>query len=102
MEFNMTDSGLVGLFSMITMILGPGIAILTVLVHVAFAVAVYRDANRLNRGQALAIASIGPKIWCLATLVGGVMTAGIYWALHHSRLNPAIPTSSTESDETEV
>ena len=79
-----------------------GIAVLASLVHIVFAVAVYRDATQLNRSQALIIAGVGPVIWCLATLIGGVITAGIYWAMHHSRLNPAIPAASPESDETEV
>ena len=102
MEFKMIDSNLAGLFSVIPISLGVGVTILTVLVHTVFAVAIYRDANRLDHSQALAITGIGPVIWCLATLLGGVITAGVYWAMHHSRLNPAIPTSSAENDETEV
>ena len=108
MKFNMTDSDLTGLLSFmkawseITLFWSVGVAILTVLVHIVFAVAVYRDATHLNRDQALVITGVGPVIWCIATLVGGVITAGIYWALHHSRLNPEILTSSTEGDETEM
>lgn len=100
--FDMIDSSLTGLFSVIPISLGSVIAVLSVLVHVVFAIAVYRDATRLNRSRALAIAGVGPAIWCVATLVGGVITVGIYWAMHHSRLNPEIPTSSTDSEETEV
>ena len=70
------------------------IAVLTVLIHTIFAVAIYRDVIRLDHRQRLMI--VGPKIWCIATLVGGVMTVGIYWAMHHSRLTPAIATDSTE------
>ena len=105
MKFNPTDSGwfaFMKIWSEINLLWAVGVAILTVLVNIAFAVAVYRDATRLNREQALVIAGVGPIIWCVATLVGGVITAGIYWVLHHSRLNSAVPTSSTESDETEV
>lgn len=107
-EFNVTDSDLTGFLSFmkswseINLFWSVGVAILTVLVHIVFAVAIYRDATRLNREQALVIAGVGPAIWCVATLVGGVITAAIYWAMHHSRLNPTIPTSATESDETEV
>ena len=97
MEFNFMDSHRTSVFTV-----AIGVSILTALVHIVFAVAIYRDAARLNRSQALAIGGIGPIIWCLATLVGGVITAGIYWAMHHSRLNPKIPTSSTEDDETDV
>ena len=77
-----------------------GVAVVTVLVNVVFAVAVYRDATRLGQGRSPII--VGPTMWCVATLLGGVITAGIYWALHHSRLNPAVPVSPTESHETEV
>lgn len=97
MEFDFTNSDPTSIFAV-----AIGVSILTSLVHIICAVAVYKDAARLKRRQALAIVGIGPAIWCVATLVGGVMTAGIYWVLHHSRLNPAIPASSTESDETEV
>lgn len=97
MELNFTDSYPTGTFTIVI-----GVSILTAVVHIIFAVAIYRDATRLKHSQALAIAGVGPAIWCLATLLGGVITVGIYWAMHHSRLNPAIPTSSTESDETEV
>ena len=78
---------------------GVGFALLTVLIHIVFAVAVYRDAVRLDRTRALII--VGPGIWCVATLVGGVITAAIYWAMHHSRLNPDIPIAATETTEIE-
>lgn len=103
----MTASDLTGLLSFmkvwseIHLFWSVGVSILTVLVHLVFAVAIYRDAIRLKYRQTLVIAGVGPAIWCVATLVGGVIIAGIYWALHYSRLNPAIPTASTESDETE-
>ena len=105
MKFNVTDSdwfAFMKIWSEINLFWSVGVAILTVLVPIVFAVAVYRDATRLNCGQALVIAGVGPIIWCVATLVGGVITAGIYWAMHHSRLNSAIPVSFAESNETEV
>ncbi len=68
--------------------------VLTIIVHVTFAVAVYRDAKRI--GTPVFVESI---IWMLATLIGGVVTAAIYWALHHSRLNPSIRGTFTETDE---
>ena len=74
-----------------------GFAVLTVLIHIVFAVAVYRDATQLDRTRALVI--VGPGIWCIATLLGGVITAAIYWAMHHSRLNPDILIASTETEE---
>ena len=97
MEFNFTDAHPTSIFA-----IAIGVSIFTAVVHIIFAVAVYRDAARLKRSQALAIAGVGPAIWCLAILVGGMVTVGVYWVMHHSRLNPTIPTSPTEGDETEV
>ena len=68
--------------------------VLTIIVHVTFAVAVYRDAKHI--GTPIFVESI---IWMLATLIGGVITAAIYWALHHSRLNPSIRGTATETDK---
>ncbi len=68
--------------------------IVTIIVRITFAVAVYRDAKRL--GTPVFVESI---IWMFATLIGGVITAAIYWALHHSRLNPSIQGTSTETDK---
>ena len=73
------------------------VAVLTILIHIVFAIAVYRDATRLDQTRSLII--VGPGIWCIATLLGGVITAAIYWVMHHSRLNSDIPIASTESEE---
>ena len=105
MKFNITDSEFTGLFAFLAawgQVVGlwaVGVAILTVLIHIVFAIAVYRDATRLDHTRALII--VGPGIWCIATLIGGVITAAIYWAMHHSRLNPDIPIAATETTETE-
>ena len=97
------DLGIIGLeFGLLAFLGGLwGIAavILTVLIHIVFAIAVYRDATQLDRVRTLIIA--GPAIWGIATLIGGVITAAIYWAMHHSRLNPDIPIAPTETTETE-
>ena len=88
-----------GLFAFLGGLWGIATVILTVLIHIVFAIAVYRDATRLDRVRTLIIA--GPAIWSIATLIGGVITAAIYWAMHHSRLNPDIPIAPTETTETE-
>lgn len=88
-----------GLFAFLGGLWGIAVVILTVLIHIVFAIAVYRDATRLDRVRTLIIA--GPAIWGIATLIGGVITAAIYWAMHHSRLNPDIPITPTETTETE-
>lgn len=101
MNFNITnfDSGFWGALSSVTVFWGIVVAVLGILVNIVFAIAVYRDAVRLDQTRTLIIA--GPMIWGIATLFGGVVTAAIYWAMHHSRLNPDIPIASTETTETE-
>ena len=89
MKFNITDLNPTSIF-VISVV--PGI--LTILVHIVFAVAVYQDAKRLQT-----LTFLGPVLWCVVTLVGGVITAGIYWVMHHSLLNPAIVADSTDSNE---
>lgn len=74
--------------------------IIVVLVHVFFAVAVFKDAKKLPRKPIFE----SPLIWFLATLLGGVFAAAIYWLMHHSRLNQWVvetpPEHSDDSEET--
>lgn len=99
LKFNITnfDNGFFGVLSSVTVFWGVVVAVLGILVNIVFAIAVYRDAIRLDRTRTLIIA--GPAIWGIATLFGGVVTAAIYWGMHHSRLNPDIPIASTENEE---
>lgn len=99
MNFDITDldTGVLAALSSVTVFWGIVVAVLGILVNIVFAIAVYRDAVRLDRTRTLIIA--GPAIWGIATLFGGVVTAAIYWAMHHSRLNPDIPIASTENEE---
>ncbi|KAB8142708.1 hypothetical protein F8S13_14235 [Chloroflexia bacterium SDU3-3] len=55
----------------------------TILLHIAFAAGVSRDASaREQRG--LATHMVGPRWWMLAALLGGVLPAAIYWLLHYA------------------
>ena len=55
------------------------------ILHVIFAGAVARDAGNLYKlGQRPALVSAAS--WAFATLIGGIITAAIYWFIHHSTL----------------
>ncbi len=62
--------------------------LMTAIVHVGFACAVFTDSGlmwrRLRRNTFL----VGGGIWALATLLGGVFVAAVYWLIHHSTLRP--------------
>ena len=72
-----------------------GVAIFVIIVHISFAVAVFRDATYLPRPRKPIF--VGRSIWFLATLIGGIFVATIYWILHHSRLNPSVPAPPPEN-----
>lgn len=57
-----------------------GVWVLSIIVHVAFCLGVYRDASKIRT------VFVGPVMWAFATLLGGVFTAVAYWILHHSTL----------------
>ncbi len=71
--------------------------VVTVIIHITFAVAVYRDAKSLATPI-----FVGSVIWMLVTLIGGVFVAAIYWAMHHSRLNSSIPGTTAESEKEKI
>ncbi len=53
-------------------------------VHVGFAMGVHRDAD--HRARARLLLFVSPALWSLATLIGGPITAAIYWVVHVSSL----------------
>jgi hypothetical protein len=56
-----------------------------IVVHLAFSAAVFNDASRLHE-ENQSLAFVGPVIWTLAVLIGGVFVAAAYWLIHHSAL----------------
>ncbi|ARG96777.1 hypothetical protein [Legionella micdadei] len=59
--------------------------LINAILHVLFAGAVARDAGNLYQiGQRPALVSAAT--WAFATLIGGVVTAAVYWFIHHSTL----------------
>ena len=58
----------------------------TVIVHLAFSAAVFNDAKHLQKSN-FTLAFVGPVIWTLAVLFGGVFVAVAYWLVHHSALS---------------
>jgi hypothetical protein len=68
---------------------------ITIVVNVCFAVAVMWDANALPGARKPIF--VGPGIWFLGTLLGGIFVAAAYWVMHHSRLNDAVPMGRTDA-----
>ena len=67
--------------------------LINAILHLIFAGAVARDAGGLYKlGQRPALVSAAT--WAFATLIGGIITAAIYWFIHHSTLTrPSIRES---------
>lgn len=60
-------------------------AVATLLGHITFSAAVFNDARKLNDGHGGPI-FVGPVIWSIAVLVGGILVALVYWIVDHSAL----------------
>ena len=55
------------------------------IVHVAFAVAVFRHSTAV-RSDGRRLAFVGAELWTLATLASGVLGVTAYWLIHCSTL----------------
>ena len=69
--------------------------VIIIVVHISFAVAVFRDATHLPASRKPI--SVSPIIWFLAILLGGILVTTLYWIMHHSRLNQLSPASPPEN-----
>lgn len=70
-------------------------AISSFLLHLFLTIGVYNECSeRSIRGRKVWF--IGPFFWAFATFFGGIVTAAIYWVLHHSTLSPLEEQDSDE------
>lgn len=69
-------------------LLGVLFLLFAAIVNIAFAIGVLNDNELRPRENGKYTFFVNIWIWALATLVGGVFVALIYWAIHHSTLNP--------------
>jgi len=67
---------------------------LVAIVHIAFAMAIKRDAEDLVAMRA-GLFLVSPALWAFATLLGGVTVAVAYWAIHYSTLRPQTANRQT-------
>jgi hypothetical protein len=87
------------LFGLVNIIPFAGVVLLalTALVHILFAVAVARDASQLHVNPPYSGTTlVGLAGWTLATLLGGVFVAALYWLLNRSTLRPVNPPNAGE------
>jgi hypothetical protein len=56
--------------------------------HFILAIAVWTTARRTRR-TGTELSYFSPFFWGVATLIGGVFVAGLYWVMHHSALRSA-------------
>lgn len=62
------------------------IGVVTVLLHISFAIAVYVDAQRMVHDDHLEVVFVPGPIWAIATLFGGVLVAVGYWIVNRSKI----------------
>ena len=59
--------------------------IINIILNLIFAGAVARDAGNLYK-LGLKPALVSGTTWAFATLLGGIMSAAVYWLIHHSNI----------------
>ncbi|RLS58672.1 MAG: hypothetical protein DWH91_02005 [Planctomycetota bacterium] len=76
------------MFAAFGMVYALILGMVTFVVHLLLMIGVYREASdRVLRGRKMWF--VGPFAWAFLAMIGGVMTAGVYWVLHHSTFSPA-------------
>ena len=65
-------------------------ALVTVAVHVTFAVGVLLDADKMKSAGGSTFIVPG-WMWAIATLIGGIIPVIGYWFIHHSSLRKPKP-----------
>jgi hypothetical protein len=68
---------------------------LTLVINLFFALGVYETANKLAFRRPIQF--VGPGLWALSTLFGGVFVAATFWMVHMSSL-AVTPTDSVKAD----
>ncbi len=57
----------------------------SIIVHLALTMAVWQDASRFDHDGHPTF-FVGPFLWALMTLMGGLLVVTVYWLMHHSTL----------------
>ena len=70
--------------------LAVGALLAGALIHIVFALGVWYSAEWVIDRKKRKTEIVHPGFWCLATLVGGVFVAWLFWLVHFSTLNPYV------------
>lgn len=68
------------------------------IIHLFFAGAIAKDVGKLNR-LGIKPQLVSGHVWAFATLIGGVMSAFIYWIMHYSLLARNLKETPYEARE---
>ena len=90
-----TDLSGTGFPAGLILVVGVIWGVLVFLVQLAFAVAVYQDAERNLRPRGRLL-FVNPFTWALTALISSVAGVALYWLLHHSTLRKP-PTEAQPS-----
>ena len=85
------SNGLTNLYGGAVLIWTAVFVVVSVIIHVCFAIGVNLDAARREQ-RAQDTVFVGRLCWTFSTLLGGPFMAGLYWVMHRSTLAP--PTQS--------